>query len=115
MARVRASLRKASNATTLRRAVAAARLLAVRRLLPQRRAKDIAQRGAAVRGTELLDRLLVLGHFQGLDRQGHASGGLVDIGHLGVKSVADGETLGPLFGPVPRQVGLADERVHRRV
>ena len=52
-----------------------------------RRAEDVAKRGSAVGRTELFDRLLVFGHFERLDRQGHATGGLVDIGHLSVETV----------------------------
>ena len=84
-------------------------------LLAQGRAQDVAQRRAGVGRAELLDGFLVLGHFQGLDRQGDAAGGLVDVGDLGVEAVADGEALGALLGAVARQVGLADEGGHRRV
>ena len=46
--------------------------------LLDRRAEDVAEAGTAIRGAELSHRLLLVGDFKGLDRQGKAAVVTVD-------------------------------------
>src|SRR4051794_37164585 len=52
-------------------------------LLTERGSQDVAQAGAAVRGTELGHGLLLVLDLQRLDRQGQPAAGRVDIDDLG--------------------------------
>src|SRR6056297_1350639 len=55
----------------------------------QRGAENIAQRGARVRGAELLHGLALLGDLAGLDRQAQTARLAVDVGDAHVDLVAD--------------------------
>src|SRR5829696_9046803 len=85
------------------------RLLRLLRPLLERGAEDVAQRGARIGGAVLGDRLLLFGHFQGLDRDRHLVGAAIELGHAGIDLLADREPLGPLLGAIARELGALDE------
>src|SRR5262245_18974903 len=72
--------------------------------LAQRGAEDVAQRRAGIGGPELGNRLLLLGHFQRLDRNADLARLLVELRHAGIDLLADRETLRALLGPVTGQI-----------
>src|SRR5918997_6486880 len=72
-------------------------------------AENVAERGAAIGRAVLGDRLLLLGHFEGLDRQGDAARLAVELSDPGVDLLAGREALGPLVGAVAGEFGAADE------
>src|SRR5216684_476415 len=78
----------------------------------QRRAEDVAEAGAAVRGAVLGHRLLLLLDLARLDREAELARRLVDRRHLGVDLLADGEAVGALLAAIARQVGFADKARH---
>src|SRR5712672_932492 len=71
--------------------------------------ENVAQRRPRIGGTVLRDGLLLFGNFQGLDRDLHLAGLLVELDHPRIDLFADGETLGALIGALARQFGPLDE------
>ena len=74
----------------------------------QRRAQDVAQRGAGIGGAILRHRLLLLGDLHRLDRE---IGLLraVEADHLGIELLPHLEALGALLVAVAAKVGALDE------
>src|SRR3984893_14352441 len=72
-------------------------------------AQDVAQRGARVGGAVLGDRLLLLGHLEGLDGDLDLVGAAVELGDAGVDLLADREAFRALLGAVAGQIGALDE------
>src|SRR3981081_1806128 len=77
--------------------------------LLERGAENVAQRRPRIRGTILRDGFLLLGDFQGLDRDLHLARLLVELDHPRIDLFADRETLGALIGTLARQFGAFDE------
>src|SRR6476659_6749035 len=69
----------------------------------ERRAEDVAQRGAGIGGAVLRDRLLLLGHLERLDRELHLVGAAVEQHDAGVDLLADLEAIGTLVVAVARE------------
>src|SRR5580658_1239540 len=84
-------------------------LLAFLVLAAQRGTENVAQGGAGIRRAVLGDRLLLLGDFQRLDRDGDLMGAAVELHDAAVDLLADGEAVGPLLGAVARELGTLDE------
>src|SRR3984893_937257 len=72
-------------------------------------AQDVAQRGARVGGAVLGDRLLLLGHLEGLDGDLDLVGAAIELGHAGVDLLADREAFRALLGAVACEIGALDE------
>src|SRR4051812_5461371 len=77
--------------------------------LPQGGTENVTERRAGVGGAELLDRFLLFGDFQRLDRHADLAGLLVELRHAGVNLLADCETLRSLLGAVARKLVALDE------
>src|SRR6266403_2154145 len=74
-------------------------------------AQDVAQRGARIGGAVLGDRLLLLGHLEGLDGDLDLVGAAIELGHAGVDLLADREAFRALLGAVAGQIGEVDHAV----
>src|SRR3979490_25182 len=72
-------------------------------------AENMPQRRPRIGGPVLRDGLLFFGNFQGLDRDLHLAGLLVELDHPRIDLFADGETLGALIGALARQFGPLDK------
>jgi hypothetical protein len=75
----------------------------------ERGAEDVAERSARVGRAILRDRLLLLGDFERLDRDGHFTRAAVELGDARVDLLADREALGALVAAVARQLAALDE------
>ena len=75
--------------------------------LLERGAENVAQRRAGIGRAVLRDRLLLLGHFERLDRHATLWARLVELGDAGVDLLADREALGALLGAVAGEFGRA--------
>src|SRR5215469_3116236 len=75
----------------------------------ERGAENIAERGAGIGGAVLGDRLLLLGHFERLDRDRHLVGAAVELGDASVDLLADRKAFGALLGTVASEFGTLDE------
>src|SRR5271168_907047 len=82
-------------------------LLLIARL--ERGAQDVAERRARIGGAILGDRLLLLGHFQRLDRHRDLTGATVELDDAGIDLLADREALGTLIAAVAREFRALDE------
>src|SRR5712671_1109523 len=67
-------------------------------------AQDVAQRGARIGGAVLGDRLLLLGHLEGLDGDLDLVGAAIELGDAGVDLLADREAFRALLGAVAGEV-----------
>src|SRR5258708_30997110 len=77
----------------------------------ERGAEDVAERGARIGGAVLGDRLLLLRHFERLDRHLHLAGAAVELRDPRLDLLADREALPPLLPPVARHLRALDEAV----
>src|SRR6478735_12689221 len=75
----------------------------------ERRAEDIAQRRAGIGGAVLGDRLLLLRHFERLDRHLHLVSAAIELDDASVHLLSDGEALRPLLAAIARQFRALDE------
>src|SRR5689334_237692 len=72
-------------------------------------AEDVAERGAGIRGAVLGNRLLLLGHFECLDRELHLGGAAVEQDDAGIDLLADLEAIGTLVVAVAGELRTLDE------
>src|SRR4051812_43944459 len=72
-------------------------------------AEDVAERGAGIRGAVLGNRLLLLGHFECLDRELHLGGAAVEQDDAGIDLLADLEAVGTLVVAVAGELRTLDE------
>src|SRR5437588_8276444 len=64
--------------------------------LLERGAQDVAERSTGIGGAVLGDRLLLLCHFERLDRHRDLVAAAIELRHAGIHLLADRETLRPL-------------------
>src|SRR5438132_1688169 len=75
----------------------------------ERGAEDVAEGRPRIGGAVLSDRLLLLRHFERLDRDLHLVGAAIELDDAGIDLLPDREPLWPLLGAVARQLGALDE------
>src|SRR5215471_13294750 len=79
-------------------------------LAPQRRPQNVAERRSGIRGAVLSDRLLFLGHFEGLDRDLDFVRAAVELGHPRVHLLSHRKTLRALLAAIAGKLRSLDER-----
>src|SRR3954453_12821107 len=75
----------------------------------ERMAENVAERGAGIGGAVLGNRLLLLGHFERLDRELHLGGAAVEQDDPGIDLLADLEAVGALVVAVAGELRTLDE------
>src|SRR5215210_9405991 len=74
-------------------------------------AENVSQSGAGIGGAVLGDRLLLLSHFQRLDRHRDLVSLAVELGDAGIDLFADRKAFGALIGAVARELRALDKGV----